>query len=465
MPRRTQNLNSMARGRVRASMNKYNLFNLYKKPNVNYQGKTLFQQKWTAKAETRAYHGEHLTEGRWKQLFKPNLESVAQLDASLKGMDVALTPMPLQTYAALEKRLEFAMFRAMFASSVRQARQYILNGYVKVNGVIIKHPSFPLKSGDIFSVIPEKVLTAMGRTKPSVQKAISVDSTQIAAWNKYVKTAKTNPQETWQLKQAKPKSLDPLIEQESLTHKEQVKRYNEQIEKSMLAKQKSTTRDTILSRIITLGNQTEEVSPNTFEEFGKENKEKCYKAYTLLKENDHALLKDSSVESAAAFISKKAPDFGSKEETKLASSIKQVLSEVVKSQHEHIRISSNESKLPEDIKSIPFSPQFAENLRFHPPLEKEAILEDESKASINLPWQRGLFGRQDPAKPYFTPWTPRPFIGCFAVLPSHLEVSFSTCHAVYLRDPVARPGHSEVISPFPDHVHERAYMYYARKGM
>ena len=97
MPRRTQNLNSMARGRVRASMNKYNLFNLYKKPNVNYQGKTLFQQKWTAKAETRAYHGEHLTEGRWKQLFKPNLESVAQLDASLKGMDVALTPMPLQT--------------------------------------------------------------------------------------------------------------------------------------------------------------------------------------------------------------------------------------------------------------------------------------------------------------------------------------------------------------------------------
>lgn len=455
----------MARGRVRASMNKYNLFNLYKKSNVNYQGKTLFQQKWTAKAETRAYHGEHLTESRWKHLFKPNLESVAQLDASLKGVDVPSTPMPLQTYAALEKRLEFATFRAMFASSVRQARQFIINGYVQVNGVTIKHPSFPLKSGDIFSVNPEKVLIAMGRTKPSVQKAVSVDSTQISAWNKYVKTAKANPQEVWHLKQTKPKSLDPTAEQENLSHKDQVKRYNQQAEKAMLAKQKATTRDLILSRIVSLGVQTTTATPETFSEFGKVNMEKCHNAFRMLKDNEHALLKDHSAQATADFVSKKVPDFASKDDAKLASSIKQILSEVLKAQHEHIRVSANNAKLPEDSLSIPFTSEFAENLRFHAPLQKDAVLEDESTAAVRLPWQRGLFGRQDASKPYFTPWTPRPFLGCFAVLPSHLEVSFSTCHAVYLRDPVARPGHSEVITPFPDHVHERAYMYYARKGM
>ena len=92
---------------------------------------------------------------------------------------------------------------------------------------------------------------------------------------------------------------------------------------------------------------------------------------------------------------------------------------------------------------------------------------DEPKARklINLPWQKNyVYGRQDPKKPFFTPWKPRPFLSPFAILPHHLEISFKTCHAVYLRDPVARPGQSEVISPFDVPVHERAYMYYLRNG-
>ena len=90
-------------------------------------------------------------------------------------------------------------------------------------------------------------------------------------------------------------------------------------------------------------------------------------------------------------------------------------------------------------------------------MNKEEILEDESKAKFNC-LGKNIFGRKDPSRSYFTPWTPRPFLGAFAILPSHIEISFDTCHAIYLRDPVARPGHSEVISPFPDHVHERAYV-------
>lgn len=37
-------------------------------------------------------------------------------------------------YAPVERRLDTAIFRALFASSTRQARQFVVHGYVKVNG-------------------------------------------------------------------------------------------------------------------------------------------------------------------------------------------------------------------------------------------------------------------------------------------------------------------------------------------
>lgn len=445
MPRPTQNAHSLARGRVRASMSKYNLFNLYKKPTINYQGKSLFQQKWTAKQETRAYHGEHLTENRFKTIFDGKLESVAQLDASLKGVAVAPTPVSLQTYSVLEKRLEFAIFRAMFASSIRQAREFVLGGHVSVNGVTVKHPSFPLKAGDVFHVTPSKVLLAMGRSKPSVEKAVKVDNKQIATWNKHVKTAKELPREVWQMRQLKPASLGPgpaPSDAENVKHKR------------MIQQQKATTRESVLAAILSQKDATEA----SFSQYG-ENASKCLTVHTRLQEANHELLATPTLSAAKQFVSRKAPDFSSPTEAKFASGIKQILGEIVRSHVEQLRKDSqNEEKGA-------FSPDYAKNLRFHPKLDKDAVLEDESKAKVDLPWQKSLFGRQEPSKPYFTPWTPRPFIGAFAILPSHIEVSFSTCHAVYMREPVARPGHSEVISPFPDHAHERAYMYYARKGL
>ena len=37
-------------------------------------------------------------------------------------------------YAELERRLDTAIYRAMFASSARQAREFVVHGWVKVNG-------------------------------------------------------------------------------------------------------------------------------------------------------------------------------------------------------------------------------------------------------------------------------------------------------------------------------------------
>lgn len=466
MPRRTQNLYSMARGRVRASMNKYNLFNLYKKSALQYKSKSIFQQKWLAKQETRAYHGEHLTEGRFKTVFDSKLESVAQLDASLKGISVEATPVVLQTYAALEKRLEFALFRAMFASSIRQAREFIMNGHVKVNGVTVKHSSYPLKSGDVFSVTPDRVMLAMGKGKPSLEKAIKTDNRQIAVWNKYVAAARESPRDVWELKQARPESLNTLSELSTQLSKEAVRKFNDFVEKNMLQQQKDTTRETILSQILASakGQDFQSITPELFKNLGN-NAGKCMEVYRLLKEADHALVKSYTPEECKAYISTKSTEFASVEEGKRASSIKKILLEIVSLQLEYLRVASQQDKLPDNAKTIPFTSDFGQKMNFHPKLNKEAVLEKESSAYVRLPWQKGLFGRQNPKKPYFTPWTPRPFIGAFAILPSHIEISFETCHAVYLRDPVARPGHSEVITPFAIEDHQRAYMYYARKGM
>ena len=44
------------------------------------------------------------------------------------------TPYMQMAFAPLERRLDTAIFRALFASSARQARQFVVHGAVKVNG-------------------------------------------------------------------------------------------------------------------------------------------------------------------------------------------------------------------------------------------------------------------------------------------------------------------------------------------
>jgi len=44
------------------------------------------------------------------------------------------TPYMQMAYHPMERRLDTAIFRALFASSARQARQFVVHGLVKVNG-------------------------------------------------------------------------------------------------------------------------------------------------------------------------------------------------------------------------------------------------------------------------------------------------------------------------------------------
>jgi ribosomal protein S4 len=138
------------------SMSKYNLYNLARarNPAAQYRTQNFFKQKWQAKSELRAYHGEHIRERQWQKMFSTKLNSVvpmnpaylAQNDGSREsagrgsGLDRAdredtkRTPYMLQTFAPLERRLDIAIFRSLFASSARQARQFVVHGAVTVNG-------------------------------------------------------------------------------------------------------------------------------------------------------------------------------------------------------------------------------------------------------------------------------------------------------------------------------------------
>merc|ERR1711964_650645 len=69
----------------------------------------------------------------------------------------------------------------------------------------------------------------------------------------------------------------------------------------------------------------------------------------------------------------------------------------------------------------------------------------------------------DPTKPYATPWRPRPYMSAFAFIPRYLEVNHKICSAVYLRDPVARPGTTEVPTPFPQEIQQLAFTWYLRR--
>ena len=150
--------------KIRQSWSKYNLYNLQRFHNPNTASRTFFQQKWAAKSAARAYHGEQVPETQWERMFSRRIRSVVPMDAARlaeddgskisagrgSGLQSAadamgqtsqkLTPFMQMTFAPLERRLDTAIFRALFASSTRQARQFVVHGAVTVNGKQVCNP-------------------------------------------------------------------------------------------------------------------------------------------------------------------------------------------------------------------------------------------------------------------------------------------------------------------------------------
>lgn len=75
--------------------------------------------------------GSNESAGRGSGLDKAPVKSPEDQQKARKTKPI---PYMQMTFAPLERRLDVAIFRAMFASSARQARQFVVHGSVTVNG-------------------------------------------------------------------------------------------------------------------------------------------------------------------------------------------------------------------------------------------------------------------------------------------------------------------------------------------
>lgn len=122
---------SLRRQMLRMSWNKYNLFNTTQRARVpNDSNKTLYQQKWASKKDTRSYHGDQITERQWQSMFKTRLPTA---NTKVGGVEPH-PPVFSLTFAEMERRLDFIVFRSNFAPSIYAARQLVGHGKVTVNG-------------------------------------------------------------------------------------------------------------------------------------------------------------------------------------------------------------------------------------------------------------------------------------------------------------------------------------------
>ncbi|KAH8804727.1 hypothetical protein F5884DRAFT_822689 [Xylogone sp. PMI_703] len=255
---RSRRFHGLKRIKIRQSWNKHNLYNLSRLKLPNTLNLTFFQQKWMAKSTSRAYHGEQIKEKHWQRMFRSRLRSVVPMDhrylAEYDGSELAegrgsgkdvdpnsnkrpreRNPIPYMhmTYAPAERRLDTAIFRALFASSARQARQFVVHGAVKVNGKKMIYPGYLLNPGDMFQVDPERVLYATGAPKDRSQirrgrgmkRAIQARARQIAQSKDAAKTepaAVSNPEQMDEMTRRKlrKKELKQLLESSNVLAKD-----------------------------------------------------------------------------------------------------------------------------------------------------------------------------------------------------------------------------------------------------
>ncbi|XP_014550565.1 hypothetical protein COCVIDRAFT_31729 [Bipolaris victoriae FI3] len=419
MPRKKPRFHSLKKLNVRQNWSRWSLYALSQLKAPNVTTRTYFQQKWTAKASTRAYHGEHIREKKWKHMFKRNLPAVVPMDhqylarhdgseqAAGRGMgaDVndktktpPMTPYMQMAYYPLERRLDTAIFRALFASSVRQARQFVVHGLVKVNGKKMVYPGYALNPGDMFQVEPSSVMFATGapKTRSSTARRVTKEKAAARAQEREQSGGQTPKQSN---------DADLVISQSSREEptptelKKQLQDLMEQVDgvlaEDVKAKDKQQFR-ALRSSIRKAISLWRSANPETIS--------------TLDAQFD--FLKTQIAERNAAMSS--------------TSSSKDSAAEPLISEEDQARLRSAFEKLR---------------------------LETEHTSAWN---------KRDAQAPYATPWRPRDYMSAFAFIPRYLEVNQNICAAVYLRHPVARPGLAEVPTPFHIETGQLAFNWYLR---
>ncbi|QSS59173.1 NAM9+ protein [Histoplasma capsulatum] len=405
--------------KVLQSWNKVNLYNLKHASIPHSSSKTFFQQKWIAKSLARTYHGEQVRESQWEKMFSRRLRSVVPMDANylarndgsfesagrgsgLEGVGprrAPLTPHMQMTFAPLERRLDVAIFRAMFASSTRQARQFVIHGSVTVNGKKMRYPGYLLNPGDLFQVDPERVMFATGAPKDPQQRR--------RGRKRRNRTPVEAARDETGVRQALSSAFSSTDVVEDLEAQFLQLKALADISPS---KSKPTTEPSTSSQA---SSPTTTTTTNT-----------SSTSSANLPESVLPTPPPHEISSAKPTSSPSTP-----QDPVLAAALKQA-------------IENPTAPLDETT---------------HPQISEEDLTV--LRQALYQLHENPI----DSLKPYATPWRPRDYMSAFAFIPRYLEVNQNICAAVYLRHPVARPGRSEVPSPYPDSVNGAAFVWYLRR--
>lgn len=324
------------------------------------------------------------------------------------------TPYMHMTFWPLERRLDTAIHRALFASSVSQARQFVVHGFVKVNGKKMIYPGYQLNPGDMFSVDPEMVMFATGARK---LKSSSPKSTQELRRRHEARLAKA---ETNAVKKGTDKEDETLLEATPAEEEQEYgpsKSYSAEL-KALMGRAKMILDE---SKLKLAAKRQQEL-----------------RAFTKALKTTFSKIKGMEDPKAQKTID----DF----ETALA--------EIT-------------TKIPQDIVPESEQPQAAAGTESSNPQTKlgkeDAYRMRKDAELLHAALERARANPIDSTKPYATPWEPREYMSAFAFIPRYLEVNQKVCSAVYLRHPVARPGLAEVPTPFSAETMALGFNWYLRR--
>ncbi|ROT43046.1 alpha-L RNA-binding motif-containing protein [Sodiomyces alkalinus F11] len=379
-----------------------------------------------------------------------------------------MTPYMQMTFAPLERRLDVAIFRALFASSTLQARQFCVHGAVKVNGKTMRHPAYLLNPGDMFQVDPERVLYATGEPKnpkeaARIESMLKQQEEREAAREASAAAlhAAKKQQLAEKLKNADQQGGGDGPQAEAASADTPLEAETQAVEEGAAAETKATT------------GLDKDGEPLTAEELAAEHRSQLKAlirdAKRLLSEKDKMGAKQkqrvrlfmSEAKRALSRLGKKdvadsLEDLNA--ETTAAAArdgLMNHLAAILKGLHldqQPTQTSAEAEKEGEDAAAAPRT--FEEEVEALSPGEQAALarlLKEDAENPV------------DESKPYLTPWRPRKYLAPFAFVPRYLEVNQNICAAVYLRHPVARRGSAEVPTPLPYETSQLAFNWYLRR--
>ncbi|KAK1658208.1 hypothetical protein BDP55DRAFT_638072 [Colletotrichum godetiae] len=515
---------NLVKPKIRQSWNKYNLYNLATlKLNRNRISRTFFQQKWTAKSMTRAYHGAHVKEAEWSRNFSRRLfsavdmppEYLAKYDGSehsagrgsglhaepgsedrtptayqFSKLESAredrsrdermrrvepqtamlarpvqqMTPYMQMAFAPLERRLDIAIFRAMFASSTLQAKQFCTHGAVKVNGKVMRYGAYKLNPGDMFQVDVDNVLFATGRAK-TPKHALWLAGKDYESLNSGDKGNKEAIEEG----ASKQGSGDAALEApEAEAAVEETDAAAESGEAAAEAAEASADGQE--------GSQLSEADKSA--QLHKQLKSLVRSVKTLINDGTNGFT-PSKKRQLRAFMAEakraistsgRVTDSASLDHVGVMDNLTALLKDFKLEGNKVEAVASPEAEVKDDHSKPTSAKEKAETEAVKDLITSKDVrnalsgLNKAEQAAFADLLRQNAENPIDESKPYWTPWQPRRYMAPFAFIPRYLEVNQNICAAVYLRHPVARRGVAEVPTPFTYETNQLAFNWYLRRG-